>query len=823
MLGDIRNDLKPREYEITLCKPDRTTIAYLTDIYNITYNANYQGIDEITFDVPYYIEDNNHNKIKNYSFDLIKGDYLLFINNEKYFIIDTPEENGDQGVDIKTIHAYSLEYGLIYKNLRLFRGTRKLYDTTSEKAGILNLLEEETYWRVGYIDEKVKMDTNGSHEKYRTFDISEKTWLDVLNEDICEAFECVLIFDTINKTINIYDKESYGENKGLYISEISYLKTIGKKTEHNKIVTRLYVYGKDNISINSVNPLGTDYIENFDYYKNTDYMSQSLIDKLNQYEGLLESKTKEFQGYNNNLNGLYENLILKETEISKLNTEMQIILDNIDTAILADAPYGDLNIEKTNKQNEIDVAKSEKDSIQAQIDSVLLQIQELQQLLDKKNNFTSAELEQLDYFTKIDSMQDNYISDVIELYNTGKKYLAEKNIPPITFSIDVVDFLKIVEYQYDWDKLVLGDKINIEYERLGINVEVRLVGYSHDYDGNSLNLEFANKNETNDEYDKISGLLSNASNVVTSFDIFKNQWDTAYSNVSETQSFMNSALNTARNIILGGRNQNIILDQRGIHVKDLNSDMQQVRIMNGIICFTSDNWQSADLAITSKGIVGESIYSKIIGSEKLIITNSAGKFEVDKDKMTATDMILSLTTTRGNGKIFIDPNVGIKIQSNGRDTLYMDTNGNINLYNGYIKLDSGSNTIRIDPSVGIKIQDTYGRDVFYADTDGSLTLRDIKILGELDGTTSVFIDSTGIATKALKGEVINFDNGASLDTRSGAVRLRWTNEDYVFISDNGFTYYQNGSALFNISSSGAYFRGNRLATEAYVNSSIPSV
>lgn len=777
MLGDIRRDLKPKEYEIALCKPNRETIAFLTDAYNIKYEAKYKGVDEITFDIPYYIEDEFHNQIKNPNYDLILGDYLLLVNDEKYFMIDVSEENGSNGVDFKSIHAYSLEYELIYKNLRLFRGTRKIYDATSEKSGILNLLEEDTTWKIGHIDDSVKMDTNGSHEKYRTFDISEKTWLDVLSEDIPQAFDCVLIFDTINKIINVYDKNSYGQNKGLYISESNYLKTIGKKTEHNKIVTRLYIYGKDNISINSVNPLGTDYIENFDYYKNTKYMSQSLIDKLNTYEDLLESKTTVFQGYVNSLNELYEELALKETEISNLNTDLQIILDNIDTAILSDMPYAELNVDKKNKQNEINTAQSEKDNIQKQIDNVMIQIKDLQQLLRKENNFTSEELEQLDYFIKRDSMQDNYISDSLELYNRGKSYLAEMNIPPITFSIDIVDFLKIVDFQYDWDKLILGDKINIEYKKLGIDVEVRLIGYSHDYDGNSLSLKFTNKDEGGDEYDKVSSLLSNATNTSTSVNIFKNQWDTAYSNVSETQSFMNSALNTARNAVLSGRNQNIIINERGITLKDMNSEVQQIKMINNCIAFTEDNWETASLSLTPKGIVAKNLYGQVIGSEKLIITNTEGSFLVDGSHMSAVNMDLSLTTNDGQSNILIDPENGIKIRTGGigswEDRFYVDMNGDLtanNMIANELRTSNTSNyTILHDQYID-----------FYNDGEKVLTIGFVDFL-EFFPIPCIFNnDSLSIsATNSLK---LSSDS-VTVNNEEVATRT-WVNNNYDYRLDN---------------------------------------
>jgi len=86
----------------------------------------------------------------------------------------------------------------------------------------------------------------------------------------------------------------------------------------------------------------------------------------------------------------------------------------------------------------------------------------------------------------------NY-TDPFELLAAGQAALKKLNEPTIEFEIDVVDFLNIVECQHDWDKLVLGDFINVEYKKLNINVEVRLVGIEHNIDSNELSLKFSNK------------------------------------------------------------------------------------------------------------------------------------------------------------------------------------------------------------------------------------------------------------------------------------------------------------------------------------------
>lgn len=826
MLGDIDLNLEPKGMDLILCKPNRQKIGNISDIINPVYTAKFNDIDELSFSIPYNIFDNEFKLTKNPFWDYIKGDYLVLLNEEKYFVINLPESQLNDGKDIKNVKCYSYEYVLNDKKIRGYKTTAMLYDSTEHKTGVLNKLEEQTSWKVGYVDPLALMDTNGSHYRYRTFDISEQTWLSFLN-DVQKAFSCIFKYDTVNKKIDIYATENIGVDTGLYISDSNYLISFQKEEKFEDIVTQLNIYGKDNLSINNVNPLGTSYREDFSYYMNNGYMTEGLKIALIKYNELLELHKNDFSNYLTQLTTLQSNMNTKELEISALKEQLNVIENNIYVAINAGSQtvetldLSTLHKQKTSKESEIANKKNEIDNIQSQIDVINSNITTLQNLISKSNNFTSEQLDELDFYIKQDTWQNDNISDVNELYIEGGKALNKINQPTIEYSnIGVADFLKVVEYQHDWGKLKLGDFVTINYEKFGDDLKLRLVEYQHDFDNNKLTLSLSNKDIKDDALRYLGNMFSNNAQTSTAVVMNKYIWDLSETTNQQVSDIINNNLDATKNAVLSGVTQDVVIDGHGIKLSNMDNKNEQLRLLSNVIAFSEDGFAHANTAICSKGIVGENIFSKVIGSEKLLLTNSAGKFFVDGNKMTAIDMILSLTTTNGKGKIFIDPTTGIKIQNNGIDTLYMDIDGNLNLYNGYIKLDNGINVIKIDPDVGIKITDNNGIDVFYADTNGSLVLRNIKIMGELNGVTSTFIDSTGIRTNALKGLVINFDNGASLDTNSPAVRLRWTDEDYIYISESYFAYYQNGSILFEANSNGAYIKGNKLATQSYVNNAI---
>ena len=89
MLGYIDRDRKPEKSRLFLCKPNREIIAHLHEAYNKHIKTNYNGIHELSFDIPSKIE-RNHKFIRNKHFDMIVGHYLIKYvkgNQEEYFVI----------------------------------------------------------------------------------------------------------------------------------------------------------------------------------------------------------------------------------------------------------------------------------------------------------------------------------------------------------------------------------------------------------------------------------------------------------------------------------------------------------------------------------------------------------------------------------------------------------------------------------------------------------------------------------------------------------------------------------------------------------------
>lgn len=647
LIIDIDKNIDIPEYELILCKPDKQEICVI-NANNIIFTPEFANIDELEFQVPLYIMD-NHNKTKNSVFDLVKGDYLVQFNQSKYFIIkDIVKESTENGYEYKKVSCFSREFELSNKQIVDYvADSRKLYDTLNKKDengiewGIMNYIEKLTSWKVGYVKPNLL-------EKRRSFNIPRQNLIEAFKV-IQETFSCLFQFDTNNKLINIYEVNDLGRDRGLYISDDKYIKSISENIKHGEVRTRLFLYGRDNVSINKLNPTGTFYLDNFNFYKTTDYMSQELIDALNNYDSLLQSKQGEFQEYLKQLDTLNEQLTKKENELFQLQVDLAIIEDQIETRMRKGQSYSDLNAQKATKQGQINSKTSEITNLNNQIANVNKNISSLKNTVKMENNFTQQQLEDLDYFIKEETYQDsNYTEENIqELYDKGQEILAKISQPPTEFSINVVDFLNIVECQHDWDRLVLGDIVTIQHDSLGVDIQVRLVGYSHDVDSNGLTLKFSNRNSIDDPNVYLKDLLSQMSSTSTQVDFSKFKWESYEEDKkSDIILYVDSELDAARNKILAGRGQDIEVGERGIICRDPNNPNNQIRILSDIIAMTNDGWKTAKTAISSQGIVAENIVGKLGVFAKVradqIIVGDAGQ--------TISDDVLGGSLVKQNTK-----------------------------------------------------------------------------------------------------------------------------------------------------------------------------
>ena len=85
----------------------------------------------------------------------------------------------------------------------------------------------------------------------------------------------------------------------------------------------------------------------------------------------------------------------------------------------------------------------------------------------------------------------------------------------------------MLEEQYNWDKLQLGDIIRVKYDKFNLEESVRVVELDYDFENEAVNLVITNVKDFvfTDEIDSLAKLLHRNVNMVKAVDVSKVRWD----------------------------------------------------------------------------------------------------------------------------------------------------------------------------------------------------------------------------------------------------------------------------------------------------------
>lgn len=345
--------------DIFLCETDKTKICKLNGS-NLQGSFKFNSYSEISFDIGRTYIDTTSGETKVHPFyDKVEALRLICLDGFGYFEIQGPGLTGNGIKEEKNVTAYSLEYTLSQKylsNFRINQGTVDslevvyaenedvinpitLYNTANKKLSLLHLALENVYgWTIGHIDDSLKTLS-------RQFDIDRISVYDFLMTEVCEKFNCYIVFDTINNTINLYAEsltskfigdgktktftisppfaqietvsvDGYKTTKWNYYSSTGTLvlddapalganieavdgaltewetdvfvsfdnlsKEIEVSYDADSIKTVLNVTYGDDLDIREAN-LGIPYLTDLSYYHTADWMGQDLYDAYTQY------------------------------------------------------------------------------------------------------------------------------------------------------------------------------------------------------------------------------------------------------------------------------------------------------------------------------------------------------------------------------------------------------------------------------------------------------------------------------------------------------------------------------------------------------------
>lgn len=191
------------------------------------------------------------------------------------------------------------------------------YNPDDTSASLLHrLLKKAPHYTIGHVDETLRT-------LQRTFSISETAIYDELMGEISEEFGCLFLFDSSTRTIHAYDlltsccdcgyrgdytdkcpecgstdiSTGYGKDTTILVDSENLAESITLEGKADELKNYFRVCGGDDIIdsyIAACNPSGTNYIYAFSNFDKED-MSDELVQKIEEYQNLLDSKSEEYQ------------------------------------------------------------------------------------------------------------------------------------------------------------------------------------------------------------------------------------------------------------------------------------------------------------------------------------------------------------------------------------------------------------------------------------------------------------------------------------------------------------------------------------------------
>lgn len=289
----------------------------------------------------------------------------------------------------------------------------------------------------------------------------------------------------------------------------------------------------------------------------------------------------------------------------------------------------------------------------------------------------------------------------LELYDFAAGVLKDLATPTYEFTVDSGNFVFAREFAPFRNSLALGKGV---YLNIGDRtITPYIIEFDLDFEDKSkFSLVFSNRFKRHDNCNTLKDMIEKSYSSSRSFDAGKYLYNQTAGQIPAVSQFMNSALDAAKNMVLGASDQSVVINGSGIHIRGENGNSKyQLRLIDRMIAMTDDNWEHAKLAIgtfsledgrTYTGVHADVIGGKLFVGNNLVLENATDdgvmQFKVDSSGAWLNNSTFVLQKDNG-GKILIDPKYGIAAGNGNLYTLngttvspsFIDSKGEITLEN----------------------------------------------------------------------------------------------------------------------------------------------
>lgn len=354
-----------------------------------------------------------------------------------------------------------------------------------------------------------------------------------------------------------------------------------------------------------------------------------------------------------------------------------------------------------------------------------------------------------------------------ELYDYTVECLNKLAEPSYEFNISAANYLFSPTFESFKNNTKLGGAVylNINDEK---TISPIIIEASFNYDDPaSLSLTISSKFRSSSSESALADILGQS--ITTSHSVDLNKYSYTSYNTSgaknQVKDMIEGALDVAKKNIINSSQQGQEWTESGLYLRQIvdgSYSNEQVAMINNMIAFTDDNWNTVKTALgkietpqgNSFGLVAESVYGHLLAGNNLVITgeNDAGEMEF---KVDASGMWVhngSFMMSGDNTRMFMDPKYGLAF---GNQNLYIvdendptnilpsfiDENGNIVFDEDFVADDesyySGQHPINTTLYLDSKTGKAYFKGNIYAENgyfSGTINATSGKFSGDVDAS-----------------------------------------------------------------------------------------
>lgn len=279
-------------------------------------------------------------------------------------------------------------------------------------------------------------------------------------------------------------------------------------------------------------------------------------------------------------------------------------------------------------------------------------------------------------------------TEIIELaretINNAQENLKEIGYLQKNIVCSLKNFLGMKDFETYKEDFNLGNWIVCENDEVLFKQRLISINISISNDV-VISVELSQVTRTEDELKDIKSVLNQASSLGATIGEIKNSIVQANDSSNIISSWIKDGLDlTNTKIVSTAKNQDIVYNKNGILVRSYDDitetySPEQLKIVNSTIAITDDDWKTVKTAVgrfnyidpisgeqkTGYGINSEVLVGNLMIGKGLIIKNSDNTFEIGD-----SGLIINTTSKTADRRLF-------RIQKDGSDKLFLDSNGNL--------------------------------------------------------------------------------------------------------------------------------------------------